>query len=1759
MKKIALTLFLVLSIIIIIKASENIYMFSSTSYTVCSANFYDGEGPAKDYLNNQDVTVTLYPSTPGGKISVTFNSFNTQVLYSDGSYITKSDILYVYDGNSLTAPQIGAMQGVGYGTVSSTASDGSLTFRFVSHTPRIIPSGGTRAGWSATVSCSPPPPVDITMIGGTFTTCGGNFYDAGGPNGDYWYNQNTTLTLYPSTPGAKISVTFDSFNTQVQYSDGSYITKSDILYVYDGNSTLATQIGAMQGIGYGTVTSTAVDGSLTFKFVAYAPKVIPESGTRAGWSGKISCSSTPPDEISMIGGTFTTCGGHFYDAGGPNGDYWYNQNTTLTLYPSTPGSKISVTFDSFNTQVQYSDGSYITKNDILYVYNGNSISAPQIGSLQGQGGLGTIKSTAADGSLTFQFVSYAPKDSPPSGTRAGWSGTISCSLAPPNDISMIAGSAFTTCGGRFYDSGGPNGDYMNNQNSVLTLYPATPGAKISVTFDSFNTQVLYSDGSYITKNDILYVYNGNSISAPQIGSLQGQGGSGTIKSTAADGSLTFQFVSYAPKDSPPSGTRAGWSGTISCNSTPPKDINMIAGTAFTIDGGRFYDSGGPNGDYMNNQNSILTLYPSTSGAKVSVTFDSFNTQVLYSDGSYITKNDVLSVYDGNSIKAPQIGELKGNVNPITYNSSAADGSLTFWFVSYAPKIYPASGVRSGWSASIKCDINATGLTYPKITQNLATINVGQSIAITGIDFKPSGTAKITIIGPSGFSQSANNISTDGQGSFKYIFYTSGVMPTGIYNIYATDNISGLSAPLKQFSIKSTSLQTSNLIINSPLQSINVNVNEKFLVEWQDKMVLGKSYTLNGSKRNYKYTIELSENNGTTWKTIKTIEGQQYIDSWVKLNFSTSITSPGSKCIIRITDSYNINNSQNTPIINVNQTALSGNLKVDLKWDFSYPQPSFPVEGIAADGTARIFLNLSKINSGIGSDISSVKVALSDNFNRTDPTKLGKVKVATKTSAYDIEANETVAITTIDNTAKRSGYIFWYIAPDDFAGDDPADIKSSFRFVKATFNVNYSNGTTEKIEKLIRIVRPPLMLVHGLASDASTWDYFRHNALGYELKFIDDFRFNTCIPINIHPDASFITNAFEMTIGNPSTNTFQGVILNLRNKGFAANRVDYVCHSMGGCVLRSIYDNYYSLFTRTGNASSKPYKNYEKGYVNKVIMIGTPNNSSPWADIVNRYAGDLPYPWVCGIIQSWYGFSGADKPLPLMYMQPEDNNAFIWTYKASDAVKDMQIDDAQGGVNFRVTNTKAHLIAGDFFPGAQYNTNGLIPQEIINFVKNTGDEKLQDLLNYFLKIACKKESNPVLHQELLNILNSKVEPIEKALAFLDKMALVMDAFNLGTFIPESDLVVSVGSQLAGYAKPTTNGVSNVSAYDNFVGHAFIRAETKNIDIGNMVNNLLNQNINSDWFDIIPATPANKQKSKSIFDSLNDGILISKTDTNKLHIIKPKNNSTAFVDSSFHVQFNIKDTTNLESVNLIFQNRTYNVDSLALGTIDVNIQINSNLLDNQQIILEGYYLYPDSAVFVYDQININITNNDVLTGFGINPKILFLFKNQIKIPEYYVEYQNSVSSGNFSPDIRAEVNDTSVIKFDLTLKGFKGIKSGETYASISYKGFTDTLYFVVEDANIDTITVGISEHTILPKDRNYQSIKVYPNPTTGIITLEGLPENEKVEIAIYNMNSKLVKVQTSYSSITKMDISDAVSGVYLLVINNRFEQVVKIIKK
>ena len=128
--------------------------FAQTS-PVCGGTFTDLEGATTNYANNSDYSVTIYPNNPGDLVTVSFTSFEIEANY---------DGLYIYNGTSISAPQISSANPAGNipgglpgafwgtnspGTITSSSPDGSLTFRFISD------STVNKPGWDANVTCGP--------------------------------------------------------------------------------------------------------------------------------------------------------------------------------------------------------------------------------------------------------------------------------------------------------------------------------------------------------------------------------------------------------------------------------------------------------------------------------------------------------------------------------------------------------------------------------------------------------------------------------------------------------------------------------------------------------------------------------------------------------------------------------------------------------------------------------------------------------------------------------------------------------------------------------------------------------------------------------------------------------------------------------------------------------------------------------------------------------------------------------------------------------------------------------------------------------------------------------------------------------------------------------------------------------------------------------------------------------------------------------------------------------------------------------------------------------------------------------------------------------------------------------------------------------------------------------------------------------------------------------------------------------------------
>lgn len=76
-----------------------------------------------------------------------------------------------------------------------------------------------------------------------------------------------------------------------------------------------------------------------------------------------------------------------------------------------------------------------------------------------------------------------------------------------------------------------------------------------------------------------------------------------------------------------------------------------------------------------------------------------------------------------------------------------------------------------------------------------------------------------------------------------------------------------------------------------------------------------------------------------------------------------------------------------------------------------------------------------------------------------------------------------------------------------------------------------------------------------------------------------------------------------------------------------------------------------------------------------------------------------------------------------------------------------------------------------------------------------------------------------------------------------------------------------------------------------------------------------------------------------------------------------------------------------------------------------------------------------------------------------------------------------------------------------------------------------------------------------DEINSEIKIYPNPTSDILTLELTNTNQAQKISLYNVHGRLI-LEKYISDRTELDVSDLESGVYMIKLNNIFHNIIKL---
>jgi hypothetical protein len=791
----------------------------------CGGTFYDNGGSTNSYSSSLSRTMTFY-SDNGNRIRFNFNSFSTE---------TGFDYLRIYDGPNTSYPLLGTYSGSSSpGSIQSTGT--SLTFFFNSDGSNVY------SGWSADISCTTPPLDYYPITPGTVTTCNGVFFDSGSGDDNYSHNEDITQT-FCSGNGQFIIFDFSHFS----------VNTDDTLYAYDGPNTSSQLIGKYTGLQLPEKIYSKSGTCVTFRFVSNTVN------SNSGWRAFISCSAAAPQQDYLIQpGVRYTCGGNFYDDGGLAYAYSNSISKTMTFI-SPDNSRLNFNFSAFSTETGF---------DKLYIYDGPSTAYPLIGTWSGSSSPGSITSTG--NALTFYFYSDA------SNTYSGWAASITCTTPALTTYPMTTGT-INTCSGVFYDAGGAAANYPHNENRVQTF------CSDAGTFIRFNFQ---ANNFNISSEDSLYVYDGNSESAPILAIFTGNSLPEEISSQTGS-CLTFKFYSNNITNA------IGWQSLISCSTTPsPMNMyNMSNGVRYTCNAS-FYDTGGPTSTYANSENRTMT-FRSNSGCPMSVSFTAFSTESSF---------DHLYVYDGNSTTATLLGDFTGSAIPSSLTSSG--NALTFRFYSDGSNVY------SGFAANLSC-------TMAGITAN------------PGLNACPGET--VTLTATAGDSYLWSNGATT-----QNVYVTS----PGIYSVTVTDGSCNLvSNPVyvSFFSASSVSITPGSATTFCQGNSVNLSSTSGNAYLWSNGQT---SQTINVTTSGNYYVTVTSVNGctavagpqtvtmNTTPSAPGTISGNNQVCSGLNnLNYSVSPVSGATSYTWTVPSGATIISGQGSESIIVDWGTVSGYVQV----------------------------------------------------------------------------------------------------------------------------------------------------------------------------------------------------------------------------------------------------------------------------------------------------------------------------------------------------------------------------------------------------------------------------------------------------------------------------------------------------------------------------------------------------------------------------------------------------------------------------------------------------------------------------------------------------------------------------------------------------------------------------------------------------------------------------------------------------------------
>jgi pimeloyl-ACP methyl ester carboxylesterase len=249
----------------------------------------------------------------------------------------------------------------------------------------------------------------------------------------------------------------------------------------------------------------------------------------------------------------------------------------------------------------------------------------------------------------------------------------------------------------------------------------------------------------------------------------------------------------------------------------------------------------------------------------------------------------------------------------------------------------------------------------------------------------------------------------------------------------------------------------------------------------------------------------------------------------------------------------------------------------------------PVVGVAADGVARVVLRIPANHVGEQFSVAIINDHGVPSTSMDEDGGLEAIGGATFQSAITVSAV---------STRKMGPMAFAiYRAPVDFPR--PA-AEFDWALTQRSVTLEFGSTTTPAyaFDIPIEILRPPVVLIHGIWSDPTAWNFF-------DPLWCEPFA-PPC------PDSRFVVFLADYSSTNgggfvPKATRIQAQILDFTKsfklqKNSAAVQVDVVAHSMGGDIVRAAVLS--PIYLRDSN--------YQQGEIHKLITLDTPHLGSEFA-------------------------------------------------------------------------------------------------------------------------------------------------------------------------------------------------------------------------------------------------------------------------------------------------------------------------------------------------------------------------------------------------------------------------------------------------------------------------------------------------------------------------------------------------------------------